>query len=578
MNKKGKTFGAKLYSMFMISMLIPTFIAMLCFGIYSNQLAIEREEKNIQNILNSVSQNLELQFSEIENIRDTFYIYKKVFQEAESLNNEKLYRYYDELTRIDIENNYIVTLTKLLHTSTQEVRAVVFFPVSGKDTAYYLGKDSTQIKEIAYPEYKEEPWYRAVTEENAAKYYHMSGIPEYMPNKKLGEIYSYVTALKNVDTHKTIGVVKIDVSQKMLQETLDTLQKSKDSGLLLLQKGKVLAKSTGVGKIEEIGEQKAYVEGRKFQTVRQEVPGTDLEIVYLYSRAALYRDFAYVMGLLLLIVLGGVILAFCYYRYQTKKMVGDVQKITEVIQCVEKGDLDHHIEIGDDSEFGKIAVVINQMTENLKEYIEKEYILVIQQQKAEYRALQSQINPHFLYNTLNGFVALNRMGEKKVLERCIIGLSKLFRYAYSSKDTVCVNEEITFLEEYLNLEKLKCEERLEYLIWVDEECEEKKIPKLLLQPIVENSIKHGMGDTDRPMMIRIFATYTNVKGIGNVMVLAVRDNGVGFESGSTETKEQHVGVENVRTRAELYCKNAIFQCVSEPGCGTKTTFIFPDEK
>lgn len=578
MNKQEKTFGAKLYSMFLISMLIPTIIAMFCFWIYANRLVIKREEKNSQNILNSVSQNLELQFSENDSIRNAYYVYKKVFQEAENLNNPKLYKYYDELTRIDIENNYIVTLTKLLHTSAQDVRAVVFFPVAGEETAYYMGKDSAKIREISYPGYKEEPWYKAVTEDGEDSCYYVSDISEYIPNKGLGEVYSYVTPLINVDNQKIIGVIKMDISKSTLQNTLDALEDSEYTGLMLVQRGNVFAKSSKLGEIEEIKDNQVIAGKRVYQTFTKTVPGTDLEVLYLYSRISIYRELAYVVLLSILIVMSGVVLAFFYYRKQAEKMVSDVQEITTVVHGVENGDLDNHIDIHNDSEFGRIAEVINHMIDSLKEYIEKEYILVIQQQKAEYKALQSQINPHFLYNTLNGFVALNRMGEKKILEKSIVGLSRLFRYACSKKDTSRVREELSFLEDYLKLEKLKYAERLEYMIWVDEECKEKQIPKLLLQPIVENSIKHGMGDTDQPIMIRISAIYLHVKGIGKVMILTVRDNGVGFDNGYRENGNQHIGIGNARTRAELYCKDVIFQCVSKPGKGTKTTFVFPDEE
>lgn len=170
------------------------------------------------------------------------------------------------------------------------------------------------------------------------------------------------------------------------------------------------------------------------------------------------------------------------------------------------------------------------------------------------------------------------MGEKKILERSIIGLSRLFRYACSKSETASVRDELNFLEEYLKLEKLKYDERLEYLIWIDEECKSKTIPKLLLQPIVENSIRHGMGDTDQPIMIRISAVYAGATGIEPVMILTVRDNGVGFDTSGIKTPEEHVGVDNVRMRAELYCRDVIYQCVSEIGNGTRTTFVFPVDR
>ena len=101
-----------------------------------------------------------------------------------------------------------------------------------------------------------------------------------------------------------------------------------------------------------------------------------------------------------------------------------------------------------------------------------------------------------------------------------------------------------------------------------------------VQPIVENSIRHGMGNTNDPILIRILAESAEVKGIGRVLILTMRDNGVGFDSRSVEKKKEgeHVGVDNVRARVELYCKDAVFQCVSRPGKGTKTTIVFPDRE
>ena len=383
------------------------------------------------------------------------------------------------------------------------------------------------------------------------------------------------------NTSRVIGVVKIDIDQQMLLDTLDMFAIADENALILLQNGARFAASQWIGEGSDVLEEdKVSLQGVTYQVYTQDIPNTGLTIGFLESRASLYRGYVVIILLSILILAAGVALAFANYRRQAKKMVADVQKITNVIQRVEKGELNAHISLETDSEFWKIAEVINQMIDNLKEYIDKEYLLVIQQQKAEYKALQSQINPHFLYNTLNGFVALNRMGEKEALEKGIVELSRLFRYAYSSREIVPVREEMEFLEDYLKLEKLKFDGRLDYIIWLDKECAEKEIPKLLLQPIVENSIRHGMGNTNDPILIRILAESAEVKGIGRVLILTVRDNGVGFDSRSMETKKdgEHVGVDNVRARVELYCKEAVFQCVSRPGEGTKTTIVFPDRE
>lgn len=581
MGKRSKTFDSKLYSMFIGSVLIPALIAILSFWVYSTYMAVEREEKNIQNILDSVSQNIELQLLDIRNIEESFYINSEVFQEAEALNNHMLSEAYDELKRIQLQENYEMTLTKMIHTSSQNIRAVTFFPMSGGDTGYYLGKNRSDLQEMDYPGYHEEEWFYEAVASPTEPFFSRPDA-ETLPEGEAEEIYSYVKAVRSMDnTSRVIGVVKIDIDQRMLLQTLDMFAIADENGLVLVQNGVRFAASQWIGDgLDVLEADKVSLKGAEYRVYTQDIPNTGLTIGFLESRASLYRGYAVIILLSVLILGAGVALAFVNYRRQAKKMVADVQKITNVIQRVEKGELNAHIHLDVDSEFHKIAEVINQMIDNLREYIEKEYLLVIQQQKAEYKALQSQINPHFLYNTLNGFVALNRMGEKEALEKGIVELSRLFRYAYSSREIVPVREEMEFLENYLKLEKLKYDGRLDYIIWLDKKCAEKEIPKLLLQPIVENSIRHGMGNTNDPILIRILAESAEVKGIGKVIILTVRDNGVGFDSRSmkAEKEGEHVGVDNVRARAELYCKEAVFQCVSRPGKGTKTTIVFPDRE
>ncbi len=574
------TFSAKLNQMFIVGILIPFFIAFLVFVAYSIWTVVEREEKSAQNILNSVSQSLELQFAENEKIKDMFYISKEVFQEAERLNNPQLYTYYDDYSNAQIENAYTGVFTKMLYTSQQNVRAITFFPMSGEgDTAYYLGKSKAKIREITYPDYKGTRWFLEAVNEIGKQFYYAPHMPEYLPNKNLGEVYSYVNAIWDNDTRRAIGVVKIDIDAKEIQEKLDMLEDLKGCGMLLWKEGEIFAKSKNLGEEIELRENgQLFIDSKRYKIKQQKIPNTDLEIVYVSSILVVYWGHLYVLVFTAAFILVELVLAFANYRYQASTMMKDIENITMVARCVERGNLDLVIDIRKDSEFREIANVINHMIGELKNYIEKEYVLTIQQQKAQYRALQAQINPHFFYNTLNGFVALNRMGEKKLLEKSINGLSRMFRYVCSNMETASIADELNFLKQYLELEKLKYDGRLEYIIWADEACKGKKIPKLLLQPAVENSILHGMGDTDRSIMIQIAACCLHVKGIGSVMSIIIRDNGVGFVQRDEDSPEGSVGLTNVKMRTELFCKNAMYQCTSKVGIGTKTTFVFPDLK
>lgn len=129
----------------------------------------------------------------------------------------------------------------------------------------------------------------------------------------------------------------------------------------------------------------------------------------------------------LLVVAGASII----FMLNSKHMVKSVRSITRFIRKVETGDLSAHLELGGDDEFTVIAGALNHMTDKLNLHINNEYKAVISQKNAEYIALQTQINPHFLYNTLSGFVTLNRLGKRRTLEQSILELSTLFRYTCS---------------------------------------------------------------------------------------------------------------------------------------------------
>ena len=207
----------------------------------------EREERNIENVLNSVSQNLELQFSEVKEVRDAFY-FNDVFKKAEQLNNPKLYEYYDSMKLIDMENAYSLTLQKIMHTSSQKIRTIAFFPTSGGDFVYCLGMRSADIQQKEYKDYQIEEWYLEAVENPQNVVLYKPHIPSYMDNPRLGEVYSYICGITDLDTRKLIGVIKIDIDAADMLSTLKMFADTEGNAIILLKDGKVFAQS---GKIED---------------------------------------------------------------------------------------------------------------------------------------------------------------------------------------------------------------------------------------------------------------------------------------------------------------------------------------
>jgi two-component system sensor histidine kinase LytS len=178
--------------------------------------------------------------------------------------------------------------------------------------------------------------------------------------------------------------------------------------------------------------------------------------------------------------------------------------------------------------------------------------------KAELKALRAQINPHFLFNTLNTLAEMAR-GQPET-ERTILNLARVFRYALDStrRDMVALAEEIDFIRSYLEIEAERFEQKLNYQIEAPEDLRETRLPPMLIQPLVENALKHGIGPKIEGGTVRIAAARTE-RGVR----VTVSDDGVGFDLGSAE---MNIGMTNVRQRVEAL--GGAWRVESRPGEGT----------
>lgn len=576
-----KTIRFKVYNLFIISIIIPSIITAILFWMFYSRTTLAQEEKNQDNILKSIASNIETQFMELKNIGDTCYMQQVIFRELEALNNPKLYEHDDAVSRNRQERECSEALTKILYMAEQEICDIVFFPMNVEEQkAYYMDKNQSGLQEIIIEGYEKEDWFIRAAAAQGRMVLHSRHVPEYRKGQKREEVYSCVMAIQDLNNDKIIGVIKIDSDIKNLEKIVDIIEGGENDNIIISEENKILTSSKDIKNlnIKELKDGVRYIDNKLYTVQSMEIQNSGWELIYLFSLQKNIRAYLCVLFTTCLVTGATVLGAFFIYKRYSGKMLDDVEHFTNIFREIQTGNLEVKAEVKSENELSDIAEAVNQMTHNLKEYIEKEYVWVIEQQEAKFKALQAQINPHFLYNTLNGLIALNRMGEKQKLEKNIINLTHLFRYACSNENVTTIEKECSFLEEYLELEKLKYEERLEYMIFVDDACKERMIPKLLLQPIVENSVIHGMGDTDRAIMIKIMVTSREVKGIGNATVITVRDNGSGFDCEADPDGKEHVGMENVRKRAELFCEEVIYQCTSKPGKGTKTTLAFKHEE
>ena len=217
-----------------------------------------------------------------------------------------------------------------------------------------------------------------------------------------------------------------------------------------------------------------------------------------------------------------MVLAFSIYL--PKSFTRPITDLVGVTDRISRGDLSARSNNDSSDEVGVLAHSMNQMIEKINELLSQITKEQIRIREAELELLQSQINPHFLYNTLDTIIWLAEGGDQKRVVDMVKSLSAFFRTSLSrGKDIIMIREELLHAKSYLEIQQFRYQDILEYEIDVPEEFHEYMIPKITIQPLIENALYHGIKNKRGGGMIRIAA-----KRDGDDFMISVTDNGIGM--------------------------------------------------
>ena len=227
-------------------------------------------------------------------------------------------------------------------------------------------------------------------------------------------------------------------------------------------------------------------------------------------------------------------------------------------------------------EFEQIALAFNEMATNTEELIKKVYISEVKKKETELQLLQSQINPHFLYNTLSSINRLAQLGYMDKLKETIMELSKFYRLSLNKgKMIISVKDEIEQVKSYVNIQKIKNGKRMEVAYSIEEEIMEFDTVKFILQPFVENILEHAL--YGEKIFIKIMAYKDE-----NAIIFKVIDNGIGMSKDvidqilSSSGNRIGYGISNVNDRIKLQFGNQYgVDIFSRRGIGTTVSIKIP---
>ena len=250
---------------------------------------------------------------------------------------------------------------------------------------------------------------------------------------------------------------------------------------------------------------------------------------------------------------------------------------------VEEGDLSVKLDGKGYEEAMELTGSFNVMVSKMDALMNNVYQEQKKLRKAEMKALQAQINPHFLYNTLDSILWLNRDGKREEIQVMVEALTRLFRIGLSrGKDIISIRDEIAHVESYLKIQAIRYGDKFDYMVDVDETFMDFQVPKLILQPLVENAIYHGLKLKAGKGHIEI----RTVDLVKDYQIL-VKDTGKGIPpeklkmlnellQGSTEASVKVYGVANVNERIKILFGNQYgLRFQSEENIGTTAILYLP---
>lgn len=390
----------------------------------------------------------------------------------------------------------------------------------------------------------------------------------------------------DISTGERLGVLFVTLRESSLEELYSSLRLSEHSYYVLVSEDGVVVSSPDkeeVGKsftIKDVWNENRKIEG--YLEDGQYLYAHRLKMVpyYLLFHAPMMELTQDIRTLVFWILITGIVcalLAVMIAVILARRITRPIILLANTMDEVSGGDLTIRCENDTQDETRLIAEGFNHMLDRIEELVENVGKEQREKQKYELALIQSQIKPHFLYNTLDTIYVLAHLNRNEDAKQTAKALADFYRVALSSgKEIITIDEEIKCLEDYLKIQKIRYGEEFDYRLEIPEEMKKVAILKMTLQPLAENAICHGLREKQNGGMLTI-------RGIvrRDLAEITVEDNGVGMEEETAanilqEESTESFGLKNVDRRIRLYYGDGYgLRIKSRKGSGTTVYIHIP---
>lgn len=565
----------KLSALYLVTIIIPTVILSFSMPRYYQHTISKETEVLTEGSLDLLTQNILIYLEDLDRLTYAPYLNQRLL-ESLAVKSSSRYESLDYYTKKETLDEIDNMLSYNLEMARYDIVSALLIARDGTPFVS-CGKWQNIALKKNYA-YTDQKWFQDAVAADGKAAFISSHPQDYLSTPLASQVFSVARLIKDPVTQDNLAVVMADADTVVLKQILNKVTFNVSSIVSIFDEKNNLIYSTRSLSPEMITQtlNRAPVVREKRESyvlVSRSVNRANWSMAVLFSHSELMSKFRLIYVIGILFAAGELLLAFSLFCILSQIITGPFKEMMQAMKEVEKGNLEVSLTLKGNDEISRLGRALNQMVKRLQELIDKEYRAELSKRNAEYHALQSQIQPHFLYNTLNGLIGLNRLGRRDDLEAAILSLTGMLRYTLEHGDWTTVAEEFLLLQMYCDLQKLRFEDRLEFHIEYTEEASGVRIPKLLLQPLVENSIIHGAEPLKRKVCITVFAGIESREDI-EYLKITVEDDGTGFNMYELSGRSP-IGLSNVRERLQLAYHTACLVVNSRIGSGTQVLITIP---
>lgn len=549
-----KSIQSRIFVAFLFALVVPTLVISISSYYISVQVLRNKVSSSYIETAMYIGNSIEKDLYQLEQMSDYFFSNSKEY--------DYLSKYYDNTAELYSAFSKMNQNVEDYFSYVQISPYVSSIAMLGNNGSLYLyGNESLKFEPESM---KQSVWFNQTINLNGKiNWIGVQNLKTTTGSSKTVVAFSRV--IKDSDFKKMIGVAYFAVSSDVFSNSLKKVNINSNNQIIILDNNGSVVVHPDASQVNQPFQDLSKLDaasgsfistenGKRYLVAYQYLNQYGWWVVEKIPYSELIKDNKQIINATIYVFLISLIIFTCILFFVSSAIVKPIKRLTKVMKDVKNGKLDSRSTYTREDEIGIMSHNFNYMLDRINELFDT----IMEEQKmkrdAEYKALQSQINPHFLYNTLNTIRWMAIIKKEDNIKAVVDSLGRLLKNTTSKMDPyILVKDELNNLKDYIFIQMLRYKDKFEIIYEIKEECLECKCIKFILQPIVENAIFHGIEPKEGRGTIWIQAEIQ-----GTELVFTIKDNGVGipyhkikYLLSNGRNKFNGIGVKNINSRIKL---------------------------